>query len=54
MAIEHLGPRVTAWSEHVGDAVGAKTISAASDAMQALLSALLDCQEELLHDARAR
>ena len=53
-AIRHLDPRVTAWSEHVGDAVGVKTISSANDSMQTLLSALLDCQEELLHDARAR
>ena len=52
-AIQHLGPRVTAWSEHVRDAVGARTISSANDSMQTLLSALLDCQEELLHDARA-
>jgi DNA-binding MarR family transcriptional regulator len=52
-AIQHLGPRVTAWSEHVRDAVGAKTIHSADEAMQALLSALLDCREELLHDARA-
>jgi DNA-binding MarR family transcriptional regulator len=52
-AIQHLGPRVTAWSEHVRDAIGAKTIHSASDSMQTLLSALLDCQEELLRDARA-
>ena len=52
-AIQDLGPRVTAWSEHVLDAVGAKTIRSANDSMQTLLSALLDCQAELLHDARS-
>lgn len=51
-AIQHLVPRVTAWSEHVLDAVGAKTIRSANDSLQGLLPALLDCQEELLHDAR--
>lgn len=51
-AIEHLGPRVTAWSEHVRDAVGGETIRSANDSIRTLLSALLDCEEELLRDAR--
>jgi DNA-binding MarR family transcriptional regulator len=52
-AIQHLGPRVTAWSEQVLDAVGAQTVRAAGDSLQILLSAVLDCHEELLHGARA-
>jgi DNA-binding MarR family transcriptional regulator len=51
-AVQLLGPRVTAWSEHVLDAVGAETIRSANDSMQTLVSALLSCQEELLHAAR--
>jgi DNA-binding MarR family transcriptional regulator len=51
-AIQHLGPRVTAWSEHVLAAVGAETIRSANDSIQDLVSALLDCQAELLHAAR--
>lgn len=51
-AIEDLGPRVTAWSERVLDAVGAETIRSANDSMQDLVSALLGCQAELLHAAR--
>lgn len=51
-AIEDLGPRVTAWSERVLDAVGAKTVGSANASMEALLAVLLACEEQLLHDAR--
>lgn len=51
-AIHHLGPRVTAWSEHVLDAVGATTVGSANDSVQTLLSALSDCRDGLLRDAR--
>jgi DNA-binding MarR family transcriptional regulator len=50
-AVQHLSPRVTAWSERVRELVGDRTLSAATVAVKSLLSAIADVRVQLLHDA---
>jgi DNA-binding MarR family transcriptional regulator len=50
-AVQHLGPRVTEWSERVRKLVGDGTLSVATVAVKKLLSAITDVREQLLDDA---
>lgn len=47
-SIQHLSPRVVAWSERVRELVGNRTLCAATVAIRKLLSALLAVQGQLL------
>jgi DNA-binding MarR family transcriptional regulator len=50
-AVQHLSPRVTAWSERVREVVGDSTLNAATVAVKNLLSAIMDVRAQLLDDA---
>ena len=49
-AVQHLGPKVMAWSERVRELVGDSTLSAATVAVKNLLSAIQDVRGQLLDD----
>jgi DNA-binding MarR family transcriptional regulator len=49
--VQHLSPRVTAWSERVRELVGDSTLNAATVEVKNLLSAIMDVRVRLLDDA---